>query len=56
MDNKIYKKLDGSNNMSKETGRQLNPVGTRSGIMHGSCKKHKICADDCLPFRQMLNT
>ena len=42
--------------MSKETGRQLNPVGTRSGIMYGSCKKHKICADDCLPFRQMLNT
>ena len=42
--------------MSKETGRQLKPAGTRSRIMYGSCKKHKICADECLPFRQILNT
>ena len=50
MDIKIYKKFDGSNNMSKETGRQLKPVRTRSGIIYGSCKNYKICADGCLPF------
>ena len=39
---KIYKKLVDSNNMSEETRRHLKPVGTRPGIMYGSCKVHKL--------------
>ena len=38
---KIYKKLVGSNSMSEETRKHLKPLGTRSGIMYGSCKVHK---------------
>ena len=38
---KIYKKLVDSNSMSEETRKHLKPVGTRPGIMHGSCKVHK---------------
>ena len=34
---KIYKKLVDSNSMSEETRRHLKPVGTRPGIMYGSC-------------------
>ena len=48
---KIYKKLIDSNSMSEETRRHLKPVGTRPGIMYGSCKVHKKCVDGCPPFK-----
>ena len=35
------KKLVDANSMSEETGKHLKPVGTRPGIMYGSCKVHK---------------
>ena len=35
---KIFKKLVDSNSMSEETRRHLKLVGTKSVIMHGSCK------------------
>ena len=52
---KIYKKLVDFNSMSEETGRHLKPVGTRPGIMYGSCKVHKKCVDGCPPFRPILS-
>ena len=47
---KIYKKLVDSNSIFEETRRHLKPVGTRPGIMYGSCKVHKKCVDFCPPF------
>ena len=39
-----------------ETWRNLKyAVGTRSGIMYGSCKEHKKCADGYPPFRPILS-
>ena len=51
---KIYKKLVDSNSMSEETRRHLKAVGTRPGIMYGSCEVHKKCVDGCPPFRPNL--
>ena len=53
--NKICKKLADSNSMSEETPRHLKPVGTRPGIMYGSWKMHKKCADVCPPLRPILS-
>ena len=52
---KIYKKLVDSNSMSEETRKHLKPVGTRPGIMHGSCKVYKKCVDGRPPFRPILS-
>ena len=52
---KIYKKLVDSNSISEEIRRQLKPLGTRPGIMYGSCKVHKKCVDGCLSFRPILS-
>ena len=41
--------------MSEETRRHLKPVGTRPGIMYGSCKAHKKCVDGCSPFTPILS-
>ena len=38
---KIYRKLVDSSSMSEETRKHLKPVGTRPGIMCGSCKVDK---------------
>ena len=39
-----------------ETWRNLKyAVGTRSGIMYGSCKDHKKCVDGYPPFRTILS-
>ena len=50
----FYKKLVVSNCMSKEIRRHLKPVGTRPGMVHGSCKVCKKCVAGCLPFRPIL--
>ena len=41
--------------MSEETRRHLKPVGTRPGIMYGSCKAHKKSVDGCPPFTPILS-
>ena len=51
----IYKKLVDSNSMSKETQKHQKPVGTRPGIMYGSCKVHNKHVDGCPPFRPPLS-
>ena len=51
---KICKKLVDPNSMPEETQTDLKPVGTRPGIMYGSCKAHKKCAHGCPPFRLIL--
>ena len=48
----IFKNLVDSNNMSKEIGRFVKPVGTRPGIMYGNCKVHKQQVDGCPHFGQ----
>ena len=40
--------------MSEETRGHLKPVGTKPGIIYGSCKVHKKCDDGCPPFRPIL--
>ena len=52
---KIYKKLVDSYSLSEETRKYLKPLGTRPGIIYGSCKVHKKCVDGCPPFRQILS-
>ena len=39
--NKICKKLADSDSMSEQTWKNLKLVGTRPGIMYGSCKVRK---------------
>ena len=41
--------------MSEETRRHLKPVGTRPGIMYGSCKVYKKCVDGYSRFRPILS-
>ena len=52
---KIYKKLVDSNSMYEETRKHLKPVGTRPGIMYGSCKVYKKYVDGRPPFRPILS-
>ena len=40
---------------SEETRKDLNLVGTRPGIMYGSCKVHKNCVD-FICFTNTLHT
>ena len=47
--------LSMSSSMSEETQRHLKPVGTRPGIICGSCKVHRKCVDDCSLFRPILS-
>ena len=35
--------------------KHLKPVGTRPGIIYGSCKVLKKCVDGCPPFRPILS-
>ena len=51
---KIYRTLVDSDSMSEEIWKYVKPVGTRPGILYGSCKVHKKCVDDCPPFRLIL--
>ena len=41
--------------MSEETRKHVKPLGTRPGIMYGSCKVHTKCVDGCRPFRPILS-
>ena len=41
--------------MTEKTRKSLKPVGTRPGIMYGSCKLHKASAGDCPRFRPILS-
>ena len=47
---KVLKKFIESRSMTEKTRKSLKPVGTRPGIMHGSCKVHKASVGNCLPF------
>ena len=41
--------------MSEKTRKSLKPVGSRPGIMYGSCKVHKAIANNCSPFQTSLS-
>ena len=53
--NKALKKLIESKSMAEKTRKSLKPVGTRPGVMYGSCKVHKASVGDCPPFRPILS-
>ena len=39
-----------------KTRKSLKLVGSRPGVMYGSCKVHKANIENCLPFRPILPT
>ena len=41
--------------MIEKTKKCLKPVGTRPGVMYGSCKVHKASVGNCPPFRPILS-
>ena len=41
--------------MIEQTRKSLKPVGTRPGVMCGSCKVHKASVGNCLPFQSILS-
>ena len=47
---KVLKKLVESKSMKEKTRKSLKPVGTRPGVMYGSCKVHKASVVNCPPF------
>ena len=47
---KVLKKFVESKIMTEKTRKSLKPVGTRPGIMYGTCKVHKASVGDCLPI------
>ena len=51
---KVLKKFVESKSMTEKTRKSLKPVGTRPGIMYGSCKVHKASVGNCPPFRPIL--
>ena len=52
---KVLKKLVESKSMTEKTRKSLKPVGTRPGVMYGSCKVHKASVENCPPFRLILS-
>ena len=52
---KVIKKLVESKSMTEKTRKLLKPVGSRPGIMHGSCKVHKVSVVNRPPFRPILS-
>ena len=42
--------------MTEKIRKSLKPVGTRPGVMYGSCKVHKASVGNCPPFRPILST
>ena len=52
---KVLKKLVESKSMTEKTRKSLKPVGTRTGVMHGSCKAPKASVGICPPVRPNLS-
>ena len=52
---KYIKKFVESKSMTEKTRKSLKPVGTRPGIMYGSCKVHKASVGNFPPFRPIFS-
>ena len=52
---KVLKKFVESKSMTEKARKSLKPVGTRPGIMYGSCKVHKASVGNYPPFRPILS-
>ena len=52
---KVPKKFFESKSMTEKTRKSLKLVGTRPGIMYGSCKVQKASVGNCPPFRPILS-
>ena len=51
---KVLEKLIESSSMTEKNKKSLKPVGSRPGVMYGSCKAHKASVENCSPFRSNL--
>ena len=51
----VLKNLTDKNEISVEQYKDLSPSGSKTGIMHGSPKVHKIVTDSLLSFRPILS-
>ena len=51
---KVPKKLVETKSMTEKTRKSLKPVGTRPGVMCGSCKVRKASVGNCPLFRTIL--
>ena len=52
---KVVKNFVESKSVTEKVRISLKPVGTRPGIMYGSCKVHKASVGNCPPFRPILS-
>ena len=52
---KALKKLPESKSTTEKTRKTLTLVGTRPGVMYGSCKVHKASIGNGPPFRSILS-
>ena len=51
---KVLKKLVESTSVTEKTRKSFIPVGSRPGVMYGSCKVHKTSLENCPPFRSFF--
>ena len=51
---KVLKKLVDSNSMTEKNSKALKPIGSRLGVVYGSCKIHKASVENCPQFRSIL--
>ena len=52
---KVLKKLVQYNSRQKKPGNSLKPVGSRPGVMYGSCKVHNTGVENCPLIRPVLS-
>ena len=52
---KVLKKLVQYNSRQKNPGNSLKPVGSRPGVMYGSCKVHNTSVENCPLIRPVLS-
>ena len=52
---RVLRKLVESKSMTEKIRKSLKPVGSRPGVMYGSCKVHKVSVENCPSFRPILS-
>ena len=51
---KVLEKLVEPSSMTDKNKKSLRPVGSRPGVMYGSCKAHKASVESCPQFVRQL--
>ena len=47
---KVLEQLVEPSSMAEKNKKSLKPVGSRRGVMYGSCKAHKASVENCRQF------